>query len=655
MALENYRIYQIVDSAANICNKQICVEPDVDLDLGYRMHCGRDNTGGGPKTGVITKWLAKDRPARVTSLNISGLTAVASLIKTDGAGNLSAGQISIATLNSFLSDGPIPTCPVITAGQVVYGGGSAGTPITSKNSFFFDSANNYLGIGHATPNCGLHVGANNPTYSSSASDAFITGDLEVTNLDLINTIRAHNFTPGSIPYFSGAYPSISEANSNLYYTDTSFGAKLTPTDQDTQIDIAATPGISSTGGHAIINITATAQGTSKNGNVNISTTPGIAGNGDITLDSADDIFINATQVVHLTSGTNKAGVKLYPTSNGEIRFESAWIYANWTNQYLPFSESSAEESAYTTNFGEVSILNAMNQLYSAGGVSEPAGQIVYGTGSGVDSEANFHWDATNDELTITNNVNKTNWYDADAAAIKLTGTATQEQVIFSDQSLILGISHSSNKELNIFNRATSNGFPVTKIYTYGAGGEGDCPTTKIGADGDTQSYIEFNAKDTTVSNYITTKVNASLNRDAYIDFTWSVSGTGKRYLDLNQAELRDIKNASWGAPTTASFSSNTITANFSTGKDIQEVSLTANATTLTLTAPSGGAAKGLQIICYASGADRDVGGGSGFNGVNWSEDQDLATSAKTIPSGKYGIITLTYDDSNWFGSITVFA
>jgi len=125
-------------------------------------------------------------------------------------------------------------------------------------------------------------------------------------------------------------------------------------------------------------------------------------------------------------------------------------------------------------------------------------------------------------------------------------------------------------------------------------------------------------------------------------------------VDFNSAKLADIKNAAWGEPTTATYDTSTITVNFSTGKDFQDVNLTGDATTLTLTAPTGGAAKGLVIRMYASAGDRDVGGGAGFNGVNWDEGVDLAIISKTIPSGKYGIISLVYDDSNWFGSMVVF-
>ena len=517
MALETYRIYHIVDAPEDICNKQICVDEAVDADLGWQMWCGRDDAGGGPKTGAITKWLAKDKPARVASLNIQNLGAMASLMKTNGAGAVSAGLISIATLNSFLSDGPIPTCPVITTGEVVYGGGSAGTPITSKSSFFFDSSTNCLGIGHATPDCGIHVGANNPTYSSGVSDGFITGDLETTNIDLINTIRTHGFTAGSIPYLSGSPVAMAEANSNLYYTDTTFGAKVTPTDDNATIDILAEPTFSASGGHATINISAIAHGTSMDAAINISTTPGVTGEGDITIDSGDDLDLHAAQVVNITSATNKAKITLYPTSNGEIRFSSAWIYANVTNTYIPFSESSSEESDWTTNFGEVSILNAMNQL-SDGLVSEPANQVVYGTGTGVDSDANLVWSSS---------------------LLDVTG-----------------------------------------------------------------------------------KIRA--------------------------------KNFAWGTRTSASFASNTITANFSTGKDVQSVEINDDCTDLNFTAPDNGDAKGLQIRITSTG-DHDVGNfAAPTTTVRWIDGDSLAGAAKTVGATQHAIMTLSYIDSTWYGDLVVF-
>jgi hypothetical protein len=332
---------------------------------------------------------------------------------------------------------------------------------------FIDGSSKFIGINQTTPECGLHIGSQSPSnLSGTDQELFVSGNAEFNATIYVDAwIYGFSYDPGTIPYFNDSNK-MSEAPSNLYYTNTTFGAKVTPTDDNATLDIEAAPVYSASGGNATINITATAIGTSKDAAINISTTPGSGGSGDIDIDSGDELYLHASQVLDITSAANKAGIELYPTSNGEIRFQSAYIYANWTNKYLPLSEGSSEEVTYESNFGEVSILDAMNQLYtlaSGAGVSEPAGQIVYGNGTGVESEPNFHWDETNDELTIVNNVNKTNWYDADGAAIKLTGTATQGPVLFCDKDLIIGVNRTdADANLSILTRSSSSSYG-TKI------------------------------------------------------------------------------------------------------------------------------------------------------------------------------------------------
>lgn len=61
---------------------QMAVEPIVDTDLGFRMWGGKDGSG------VSTKFLAKDRAARVLSATITELSGTGGWIKVDGNGKL---------------------------------------------------------------------------------------------------------------------------------------------------------------------------------------------------------------------------------------------------------------------------------------------------------------------------------------------------------------------------------------------------------------------------------------------------------------------------------------------------------------------------------------------------------------------------------------
>jgi hypothetical protein len=120
---------------------------------------------------------------------------------------------------------------------------------------------------------------------------------------------------------------------------------------------------------------------------------------------------------------------------------------------------------------------------------------------------------------------------------------------------------------------------------------------------------------------------------------------------LDLAGRLNVENISYGTETTATFASNTITANFSTGKDMQEVEIDANATTLSLTAPAGGSAKDMTLRIRADGA---VTIGTWGN-VWWDTNgTNLATSTLAIASGDYVVIKLMYDGSQWYGWIHEF-
>lgn len=87
MADQEIELSRIVAEITSIGITQLAVEPSPDADLGFRMWGGKDGSGG------VTKWLAKDKAARVASMNLQnlvggGLRAVAS----DNNGNLVDGS-----------------------------------------------------------------------------------------------------------------------------------------------------------------------------------------------------------------------------------------------------------------------------------------------------------------------------------------------------------------------------------------------------------------------------------------------------------------------------------------------------------------------------------------------------------------------------------
>lgn len=67
MAIKQVRVYEIsTTSASNLLNNEICNETVSDTDLSFKMWGGKDDSGN------VTRWLAKDKKARVTDLTVSG-------------------------------------------------------------------------------------------------------------------------------------------------------------------------------------------------------------------------------------------------------------------------------------------------------------------------------------------------------------------------------------------------------------------------------------------------------------------------------------------------------------------------------------------------------------------------------------------------------
>jgi hypothetical protein len=284
--------------------------------------------------------------------------------------------------------------------------------------------------------------------------------------------------------------------------------------------------VNSDGGE--VNIYAGGTAGTANGTINITAERyGAMTGADINLVSNDDILLDASELITFESGS-AVSLRLYPTggSGADVRFSDYYIFNNWTNQYIALSDDGTESAQYTTDFGQVSIFEALHQCLSGSG-SQPDTQIVWGTGSGVSSD------------------------------VYLT---------YEDSAHVLSI-------------------------------------------------------------------NGRLN----------------------------LNNASWGTIGSASFVTDTITVNFSTGKDIQTVNLGGNATDLSITAPTGGAAKGLVLkVTNTNSSAYSIGGGNNWDDVDWEANgTDLASETVTISGtgthvGACVILSFVYDGSNWYGWVSEF-
>lgn len=134
--------------------------------------------------------------------------------------------------------------------------------------------------------------------------------------------------------------------------------------------------------------------------------------GNVTGDGEVDILATSTAadafVYIAAEGSTNGIVYIGSTSTDIVAFtdvSSSAIHGIWSEDAIPFSTSTSEWTTYNSNFGEVSLLAALNVAYTSGGgsVVEPAGQIVYGTGTGVDSSSVFMWDTVNSVFIVGHN------------------------------------------------------------------------------------------------------------------------------------------------------------------------------------------------------------------------------------------------------------
>lgn len=81
--MKNVEFLRIESLLESIGLKQIAVEPSPDLELGFRMWGGKD------ALGVVTRWLAKNKPGLLFSLRLSSLSDNGTVVaKIDNNGNI---------------------------------------------------------------------------------------------------------------------------------------------------------------------------------------------------------------------------------------------------------------------------------------------------------------------------------------------------------------------------------------------------------------------------------------------------------------------------------------------------------------------------------------------------------------------------------------
>jgi hypothetical protein len=538
MSVDTKRIFHIEldpadlsDESIGLNNTQLCVENDVDPVTGFRMWVGRDGEGGGPRTGNITKWLALDKAARVTSLE-----ATTGLSVTSGS-TITATQVALAC-----------------AGEIR----------------FTDEHTNGAGSNWSTS----YMPFSESDYEWLVARALL-GDTEGSILALIAAAAAYGGSTGDWD--------------DVYNYGGAGGGRSASVDAGPWL--ATVPVGGSTGAMSLVNNATgnTAGILAIQNNATLSTGLSVDLSGATSGDSYDYDEMGAKV---WTSGSVTMGNGAASPAYGYSR---AYSRSFWENDPFITGGSAAQEiraESGTTwqHYAYFRASVAQNDGYEAG--------RAY-----IKSTAATHL-ACNNFYVNDGNVSGSTWPGDE---ILFTYNTTEVSAL---DALVDGAGTNPSLGGAILAAAASGGAIDDTEIAFGTG----------------------------------VSITSSPN------LTWASS-----VLAINGKMT--LKNAAWGTPTEPSLASNTLTVNFSTGKDFQSIDLDDDADNLSITAPTGGAAKGLQIKLKCPTSSHTFGGGTGWDSIKWPDDAVLNpdTAAITIAAtGGHALIVLTYEDSEWSGSIIRF-
>lgn len=413
-------------------------------------------------------------------------------------------------------------------------------------------------------------------------------------------------------------------------------------------------------------------GTSDRGEIMIGAT------GDISLLAGDDLYLSATLIDI--------------DSTGIIRFDDVYRSgSSWGGQtFIALSASSAEWTAMETLIGSegsifAGILAATGLAYLA------ATQVGFGSSGGtLSGKSSFIFDETNNYLGVANatpacgfdvgGANPT--YVTGSASIHATSEIETTNAYIKNNLYLPGLTTGSipyligtppyATENNTYFRYTgatsvlrafSSAVAVPTTMELGATStsSGEAATVLISASAASAAANVNIASSQNIDIYALYSLKLRTNGAGDVDISAigdvNISATGDVILDgdevsFESSKITNLKNMAWGTATAAGWSSGTVTANFSTGKDIQLQTVNADVTTLTLTPPTGGEAKTMRIVLENITATHDF-GGANWASVLWPVSANPVVTPVSAANNDYVIIDLAYIGGIWFGEVDV--
>lgn len=642
MSVETKRIFHINDEATELNNLQLCVEDVVDPITGFKMWAGRDGDGN------ITKWLALDKAARVTSLEAttglsvtSGSTITASQVAlacageirftdehTNGAGSnwstaympFSESDYEWLVARALLGDTEGSVLALIAAAAAY--GGSTGD---------WDDVYNYGGSGG-----GRSAAVDAGPWLATVPVGGSTGAMSLVNNATGNTAGILAIQ-NNATLSTGLSIDLSGATSGDSYDYDEMGAKVWTSGSVTMGNGYTSPSYGYSRAY------------SRSFWENDPYITGGSAAQEIRAESG------ATWQHYAYFRASVAQNDGYEAGRAYIKSTAA-TYINCNNLYVNDGNVSGstwpgDEILFTYNTAEVDALDA---LVDAAGTNPSLGGAIlaaasssgslnaaYGIGNDIDIDDDTPvtiskaFGTTGNILLIDENSE-----DSDTCVVIDRGISGQmpamdfvgggnagHQIRMFEMGYLIGENVSNGNWAELHLESTSSAYSAARLKALRAGG----------------SYYSTSAAQLAVIDDGTSGKHVYLNNIDYFDFN-----------DI--APIRKLKNVTWGTPTGSIVSGSTLTLNFSTGKDAQKGTFSANITTLSLTAPTSGLAKGLTVeLTNSGGAAYTVGGGTGWNGVTWSKNgTDLGSSSVSVPAGDTLLLMLYYNGTNWRGSFDEF-
>lgn len=320
-----------------------------------------------------------------------------------------------------------------------------------------------------------------------------------------------------------------------------------------------------------------------------------------------------------------------------------------------FADTATEVTDYIADFGDVSMYAAIKWLHdNGGGGGEPVSlDDAYRVGQGIYADRGAV--AITGPLGVLDSILVVNRMEASTTEALIQITSKAGDTIHFLGTIGDTVGNPENKGHKLWTDNGALSFGQTRIdtstqkseaflrakphYTNPDNFASHLEMSAKVIDGDPEEmtfYVEAGSGAGTGNEYAFARFNGTGSVEFSLSDNGFVNGMNSTYLDKFDRYLMGT------SPTVPVFSSNTLTVNWSTGKQIQYGTLTANCTQVAITNPQGIGTFNLSV--FASGAARTITNFTSGTSTQfkWIGNYNLDAGAVTIPSGKELQIKMIY-------------